>query len=978
MTKPRSAGLVLLAAVTIFVSAFLLFQVQPLISKKILPWFGGSPAVWTTCMLFFQVLLLGGYTYAHLLTKYVSPRRQGWIHAALLVLAVVTLPIIPSDWWKPADGTKPSLRILALLAAEVGVPYFLLSTTGPLIQAWFALANPGKSPYRLYALSNVGSLGALLTYPFIFERLFTVNVQGWMWSAAFVAFALLAGAMGLWIWRIAARLSSDGLSTDLAVDAPIYTGMEPQDTRQVIDPIRFMLPRSLRLFYDFSRRYHLQLAWLLLAALPSMTFLAITNHLCQDVAPVPLLFIVPLSLYLLTLIICFDREAWYSRVFFGLFGALVIALLCGLENASSIDEALLKVQDKVTFTGAVNAVVSIPKEIGFFFNRWLKTNHDWSIPLDADNYEDDVYFQAVMYLTALFFGCMLCHGELVKLKPAPKHLTQYYLLISAGGALGGLFVALISPSLFVRAYELPLSIVGCFAVAMLALFYAGQRWKFTRQEMVQWSAAFACVGCLILIGASQLNFQEKDDVEIVTRRRNFYGAIAVHRKVDLDEEGKELPETEGRALYHGRILHGFQYMSDSRIDRITTYYGVNSGPGLAVRHHPSRVAGKPLSVGVVGLGTGTMAGFAKAGDYFCFYDIDPKVKALHDEGIFQFVQRARQRGAEVPIELGDARLTMEREAKANSKQYDVIVLDAFSGDAIPAHLLTVEAVKVYDELLRRDENGNSTGILAIHISNRYLDLAPVVTALAKEYDFEEVPVDDDGGVDDEWYTSSNWVLLTRNQEFLEDVVIKAAIAQSSPTPSWHVVQPASFTSAGGASGRIQADGSVLVSGNRPAKDSYTIRFNTDLADIAGIKIEALTDESLPGQGPGRGQKEEGSFVLQNVAISAEERGQPPQRLTLAEPMADSSASNHDVAAAIDDDETTGWSIGTENGQAHMASFTVAEPLLDPARRTLVLHLTQNAGDAQTLGKFRVSVLAVPKKLPERWTDQYSNLWNILK
>lgn len=953
MTKPRSAGLVLLAAVTIFVSAFLLFQVQPLISKKILPWFGGSPAVWTTCMLFFQVLLLAGYTYAHLLTKYVSPLWQGRIHAGLLVLAVVTLPIIPSDWWKPEDGNMPAYRILVLLAAKVGAPYFLLSTTGPLIQAWFALANPGKSPYRLYALSNVGSLGALLTYPFIFERFLTVNVQGWMWSAAFVGFAALAGGMGLWIWRIAAGLAADEPIEATIVDRP---PAKPADAA--------------------PQWYH-QLLWLTLAALPSMAFLAITNHLCQDVAGMPLLFIVPLSLYLLTLIICFDREAWYSRVFFGLFGALVIALLCGLENASAVDQALLKLPTGVTFTGTVDALLSVPKEIGFFVNRLFQTNHNWEIPFTADGYEDDVYFQAVMYLSALFFGCMLCHGELVKLKPAPKHLTQYYLLISAGGALGGLFVALVSPSLFVRPYELHLSIVGCFAVAMLALFYAGQRFAFSRREMVQWSAAFFCVGCLVLIAASQLNFHEKEDVEIVTRRRNFYGAIAVHRKVDLDEEGKELPETEGRALYHGRILHGFQYMSDSKIDQITTYYGVNSGPGLAVRHHPTRVAGKPLSVGVVGLGTGTMAGFAKAGDYFCFYDIDPKIKQLHDEGVFQFVQRARQRGAEVPIELGDARLTMEREAKAKSKQYDIIVLDAFSGDAIPAHLLTLESVQVYDDLLRRDAAGESTGILAIHISNRYLDLAPVVEALAKEYGFEQVPVDDNSAAD-EWDTSSNWILLTRNQEFLSDVIVKAAIALGTPMPEWRVLQPASFESTAGSTGRIRSDGSIALSGATPDKDTYIVRFKTNLSDISGLKIEAFSDESLPGKGPGRKSEQQPDFVLQEVELTVEEAGKTPRKISCTEPTADFSAPQHDVAGAIDGDPKTGWAIAPQFGKDHQATFTLNELIAEPRQRTLVVRLVQNAGGGQTLGRFRISVLAVEKKEPVMWTDQYSSLWNILK
>ncbi|MGH8245872.1 MAG: hypothetical protein ACREUU_05510, partial [Gammaproteobacteria bacterium] len=552
-------------------------------------------------------------------------------------LTVVTLPIIPSDWWKPADGTMPAARILVLLAAEVGAPYFLLSTTGPLIQAWFALANPGKSPYRLYALSNVGSLGALLTYPFVFEPLFPVDVQGWMWSAAFVGFAALAGGMGLWIWRIAAGLEQEGLVQATLVDDSQMKRAETQSPQW----------------------YHL-FAWVTLAALPSMAFLAVTNHLCQDVAPVPLLFIVPLSLYLLTLIICFDREAWYSRVFFGVFGAMILAILCGLEISTTLDEQLIQWQRRVglerqlTFTEAVNWAISVPKEIGFFLNRLFNWHLNLDIPFTAEGYEDDVKFQAVMYLAALFFGCMLCHGELVKLKPAAKRLTQFYLLISAGGALGGLFVALISPYLFVRPYELHLTVIGFFAAAMLALYSASQWFQVLRQEMVQWSAAFVSAGCLILIIAAQFTLLNTDESDIIMRLRNFYGMIHVERQtVEVrDDDGNVVESYEGRALYHGRILHGFQYTTPSRIDSITTYYGPNSGPGLAVRHHPTRVAGKPLSVAVVGLGAGTMAGFARKGDYFCFYDIDPKIKALHDEGVFQYVQRARARGAEVPILLG--------------------------------------------------------------------------------------------------------------------------------------------------------------------------------------------------------------------------------------------------------------------------------------------------------------------------------------
>ena len=955
MSKPRSANLVLLAAVTIFVSAFLLFQVQPLISKKILPWFGGSPAVWTTCMLFFQVLLLGGYTYAHLLTKCVTPKWQGRIHAALLVLAVVTLPIIPSDWWKPSDGRMPAARILVLLAAEVGIPYFLLSTTGPLIQAWFALANPGKSPYRLYALSNIGSLGALLTYPFIFEYYLTVDWQGWLWSGAFVFFALLAGTMGLIIWRVAAALElPDPLPASSA-------GLPPK-------------PADLQ-----SPPWYHQLGWVLLAALPSMAFLAITNHLCQDVAPVPLLFIVPLSLYLLTLIICFDREAWYSRVFFGVFGALVLALLCGLEIADKLDEKLIEWQSNVgfkeqlTFTEVVNWLLEIPQQIVFVLNRLFGQNWQFELPFSVEGYEDDVYFQAVMYLIVLFFGCMLCHGELVKLKPAPRHLTKYYLLISAGGALGGLFVALISPSLFVRPYELHLSLVGCFAVAMLALFAAGQWFTFARQEMVQWSAAFMCAGFLILIAAAQYTTIGRDDENIVKRARNFYGMIHVERQTFEGNDGEEL---QGLALYHGRILHGFQYTTPGKMDTISTYYGPNSGPGLAVRHHPTRVAGGPLSVAVVGLGTGTMAGFAEAGDFFCFYDIDPKIVELHDEGTFQFVQRARARGADVPILLGDARLTMEREAKAKSKQYDLIVLDAFSGDAIPAHLLTLEAVKIYDELLRVDAEGRSTGILAVHISNRYLDLAPVVDALAAKYGFQQVPVDDEGSGDPK-ATSSNWILLTRNQEFLDDVIVKAAAIASTPVANWEVLMPQSFSSQGGAKGMIASDGSILVGGPAPDKDTYTIQFDTSLAEIAGIRVEALTDESLPCRGPGR-KEGEPNFVLTGVEVRAGEHGQKTLPLLLREASADFSREPFAVEGAIDNDPATGWSIAPHVGQDHEATFMFTEPLLPATRRTITLKLVQNAGGGQTIGKLRVSAFGVEKKPPLLWTDQYSSLWEILK
>lgn len=744
MKAERGAGMAWWAAVTILTSAFLLFQVQPVISKTILPWFGGSPAVWTTCVLFFQVLLLGGYAYAHLLTKLASPLWQGRIHAVLLALAVLTLPIVPDGlYWKPPDGNLPALRILLLLAAKVGAPYFLLSSSGPLVQSWFALAYPGRSPYRLYALSNVGSLGALLTYPFLFEPAFAVNTQGWLWSVGFAAFALLAGGLGIMVWRIASEMeiaeaasSTEPTSAKSAVEAAVVENgsLEP------------------------SPPWLLEAAWVLLAALASLSFLAITNYVCQDIAVVPFMWVIPLSLYLLSFIICFDREIWYFRPLWGTLGVFLVGLLCSLDQASELESYITK---------AWTALHLPPGR--FSWNTF------------TDEYRESIYQQAALYMAILFVTCMLCHGEIVKSKPAPRHLTRYYLMISFGGALGGIFVGLICPLIFTKPWELSIGIVGTFVVGWVALANAGKTTWLARKEFLQWSSAFAVVGFIFLIGAAQLAGLESS-AGVVTQARNFYGTIAVKEVNDSDENGED---TSRRSLYHGRILHGIQYLDEARQDEATTYYDDASGPGIAVRDYPGRRDGQPIRVAVVGLGTGTMAAHARNGDYFCFYDIDPKVVSLHEDlftidgkeqHVFTFLHRARGRGAHVEITLGDARIQMEKEAKdsANPKNYDVLVLDAFSGDAIPAHLLTVEALEIYERQMRH-VNGKNVGILAIHISNRYLDLEPVVNALAKKFRYEQVPVHYDGSHDAIGDTSSDWILLTRNEEFLGELTIQAYI-----------------------------------------------------------------------------------------------------------------------------------------------------------------------------------------------------------
>lgn len=762
MTGSRSSALAWWAAATILVSAFLLFQVQPVISKKILPWFGGSPAVWTTCMLFFQMVLLAGYAYAHVLIRYVPARRQGIIHTAILVLALFTLlpsGITPSEFWKPNDGTLPAWRILLLLGAKVGAPYFLLSSTGPLVQAWFSQLYPGRSPYRLYALSNLGSLGALLTYPFVFEIWLPVNMQGLLWSLAFLVFAILIGYLAITMWREAKR-------TGAAPEGEAATRAgSPEATAVSVEPPTWWL----------------RIAWLALAMLPSVAFLAITHHLVQDIAVIPPMLLMPLSLYLLSLIICFDGEWWYQRRLWGPLTIAMIVWLTATQNYSDIDRVAVWVQKPITptqadppgkagvlpitFSGVNDRVVFRPvgkigdgleiaanwalRVTGLAKRGWRA---NWNANTTTEGFNENVIVVSCAYLLTLFLICMVSHGELVKSKPHPKHLTGFYLSISTGGALGGLFVALVCPFAFKLHFELPLSMICGFVVAAVALANDGRQTWLKGREVLQWSAAFLIVGGVLLVSKGNVDGIAEGTLAI---ERNFYGTIYVTALNDEEE-----PENNGKALYNGRIWHGFQYLDPQRRLEPTTYYINSTGAALAVNYHPR--AGQGLRVAVIGLGTGSMAAHGKPGDVYRFYDIDPKVVKIAKE---QFSYLADSLATvEEPI-LGDARIQMERELKAGPQNYDVIVLDAFSGDAIPAHLLTSEAFAIYDQHLRRDENGEPTGIVAVHISNRYLDLEPVVAAIAKQYGYQTLMVHTDEGPGHA-DTASDWVLVTKNQRFL--------------------------------------------------------------------------------------------------------------------------------------------------------------------------------------------------------------------
>ncbi len=720
-------------------------------------------------MLFFQVLLLGGYAYSHFLISSKNLKRQTIIHVAILVIAAITLPITPAASWKPLDGTQPTIRILLLLAANVGVPYFILASTGPLVQAWYTRFYPDRSPYRLYALSNLGSLGALLSYPFFVEPSLTTGMQGSIWSIAFVAYAVLGGGL--------AFAASRQKTVDETPEVNDELGEEATDG-----------PPSLE---------H-RMAWLSLPALASMMLLAITNHLCQDVAVVPFFWVAPLSLYLISFIISFDHSRWYRRLIFSLVAAVAIFFACFIsighelrdgvsatENfniawhgwpyfgirttvvalfsfvASAIIAAWRKPQElsRVVLMLAVAATVIVSCVAAHYLDNSLNLGAKGLTAvevvvdkvIDVDDVFDDMLVESIVYLAMMFLICMLCHGEVVRCKPAPKHLTSFYLMISAGGALGGLFVALVCPQVFSDFIEMGIGIVLAFMLALAVL--ADSFWNaWVLNRLRKQCVAFACCfGLLIVVVRAQFVEFSSD---MVVSQRNFYGRLSV------DEDNSDEPLLHIRELMNGHILHGSQFVDEDLSLNPTTYYDETSGIGLAIHRFPNPRAKR---VATVGLGTGTIAAYAHADDYYCFYEINPNVCHFATTE-FTYLSDAKQRGASVAIELGDARISFERQ---EPQAYDIIALDAFSGDAIPAHLLTREAFAEYIRHLSDD------GIIAVHISNRHLDLRPVVGGIAEHFEYAVLIVesDDDGFVGE---AGSDWLLLTRNADFLDDYDVEVA------------------------------------------------------------------------------------------------------------------------------------------------------------------------------------------------------------
>jgi SAM-dependent methyltransferase len=658
----------ILYATAIFLGAFLLFLVQPIIAKQILPWFGGSAAVWATCMVFFQMTLLVGYAYADLSTRKLAPRRQMIVHLTLLVLSLLALPIMPDASWKPAGDDNPSWRILGLLAVTIGLPYFVLSSTSPLMQAWFARRYQHAIPYRLFALSNFASLLALLAYPVLLEPWISTVTQSISWSVLYAGFAILCGTAAVTSARHAPAPATDHEDTAIAGPPPT-TG-------------RLLL-------------------WMLLGGTATFMLLAVTNHICQNIASLPFLWILPLTLYLASFIFCFDHPRWYQRTIF-------LALLAVALPAMAY------------YSSSLNLKVAIP-----------------------------------IYLAGLFVSCMFCHGELTLLKPAPRHLTTFYLMISLGGAVGGLLVGLVAPYVFDSYFELAIGLV--VAALLLLVRTASVQWPELRlpggRRTARWSPRWLAISLAVaVVGATAWWAEQGVDYQVSDARvmmRNFYSAIKTRDYTD---------PLRFRSLVHGGIMHGGQLLEPGRSMEPSSYFGAKSGYGLMFASLPP----EPRKVGIIGLGAGSIIAYGRKGDTFRFYEINPQVVELAKKE-FSFIAETP---AKIEIVMGDGRLSLERE---EGQQFDVIAMDAFSGDSIPLHLLTHEAMTTY---LRHLKPG---GVIAFQATNRFINIQPVVASLAFERGLTAVLISDEGGSEngpDYWNSRTDQVLVSANPAFLQAPAIR--------------------------------------------------------------------------------------------------------------------------------------------------------------------------------------------------------------
>lgn len=634
---------------------------------------------------------------AHGIATRLSERVQAIIYALLLLVSLVQVARNLNPHLH-ASTSRPIFSVLSVLTALIGLPFLVLSATNPLLQAWYsrdagktsdAAGNPGTHapPYRLFALSNFGSLLALIIYPALIEPYFSLRVQTLAWSIGFLVFVLVCGAISF--TGNLRKDASQALIPEPAVGSP--EPLPPQETPAAL---------AVAAVPERSPTRGERMMWLLMAACGALLLSAVTSHLSQNIAAIPLLWIVPLTIYLLTFVIAFNGKFYFR--------GLMVRLLA------------------VVLGSVAYLVVDIDKQVPIRI----------SVPL---------------FCIALFIACLFCHGELYRWRPAPRYTTQYYLLIAAGGALGSMFVGVVAPFIFLGSYELAWALVYTAALATAVMWKEHWGWR------LFWPAI--TVTLMVAVGYQVHRYGEDTIVQV----RSFYGVMRVQQ--ETTQEGEMY-----RTLVHGTIQHGTQYYgSDEDRTSPTTYYTHNSGVGLAI---DNCCKGRPRRIAVIGLGAGTLASYGKPGDVIRFYEIDPHVETIA-RNAFTYLRESK---AKIDVVLGDARLSMEAEP---AQQYDVIAVDAFSGDAIPIHLLTAESMRLYQRHL------NAGGIVAFHISNDYLDLAPVVKALADSAGLQAVLVT---SPEDE-YTggyAADWVLVTGNQQFLALPAIKDAADEVEPKPGFRL------------------------------------------------------------------------------------------------------------------------------------------------------------------------------------------------
>ncbi len=618
-----------LAAATIFFSSFLLFQVQPLMGKLMLPWFGGVSSVWTTCMLFFQAMLLAGYWYAHVSVSGLSPKKRFTAHLFLVLLSATLLLSGFGTSWRPSANESPILFILLYLGTTIGLPYLTLSSTAPLLQGIIGKQDSSVKVYRLYALSNFASLLALIAYPALFEPLLALSEQLPLWSWSYALYGLL----------ITLFLFQQTRTTDVVK-------LNKDETQRDLERVPTLE----------------QARWFLYAAVGCMILLAATNHICQNIASIPFLWILPLGIYLLSFILAFAQVEHYSRNLYIAVFLLSTALLVWLEQAGTPPLASL-----LTVTSLL-----------------------------------------------VFSACMLCHGELARHKPNPVHLTRYYFVMSSGSIAGSLFVALIAPLIFQYYSEFLLSLLLCVVIILAALFEGRMRAQDSKaaQRILIYGLPLSLI----------LSFAWDNSHPAIDSARNFFGVLHVK------EKNKQAPQYHYYRMFHGEVVHGLQFQASTKRSIPTTYYGEKSGIGRILKNIRGET---PLRVGGIGLGVGTIAMYGKDGDIFRFYEINPAVVTLAQKH-FTFLSDSP---AKISHIIGDGRHALAREAPQN---FDVLLLDAFSGDSVPIHLLTKEALGEYLRHLREN------GVLIFHITNFYLDLVPVIVAAADEYSLISFYVDAPG------------------------------------------------------------------------------------------------------------------------------------------------------------------------------------------------------------------------------------------